>query len=470
MKARTLFATLLSLLSLAAASCESDSTSEPTVDAGSVTGFDAGEEADASTVSACTPSTKGPTKHDANITNDETWAAEGSPHVVSGGVRVLDGATLTIEPCAEVWLEEDAVLGVRKGTFSAEGTATKPIRFTGKDGAAWTKLEFDAPGIARLAYVTIEGGGGAGVNDQDDTSVDVWGDDTFPADPVLYVDHVTIKGSGGVGIAMHSMATFVEGSHDLVITGSGGDAWPYAMSLEEHSIDSLPTGSYTGNKKDEIYLRLRGAGTAGDGLKVDATLHDRGVPYRLDGKFNVAVNEDGDRLATLTIEAGVTVKFPKGKFFEIEHWTGDAPATGAIRALGTAERPIVLTSAEASPAPGDWGGLWFGNVPSAQNKLDHVIIEYAGAGCGCSSSSCSDINTYNGAVIITNRPAGGTSPFITNSTIRHIAGHGIQEGWRADGDTSIDFQPTNVFEDVSGCAQTHPLDNQGCPKPKPACW
>lgn len=423
---------------------------------------------DAAPVIECTAPTNGPTKHDSFIRKDETWTADGSPHVLTWDVYVTDGATLTIEPCAEVLLEKGRVLGTRDGKLLAEGTATKPIRIAGKDGAHWTKLEFNAPGLARLAYVTVEGGGGAGINDQDDTSVEVRGKGGVLSVPVLYVDHVTVKGSRGAGVAVHGWATFVEGSHDLVVTGSGGDRFPYPISIEEHSIDALPTGSYTGNEKDEIYLRLAGAGGAGDGLQSDATLHDRGVPYRLDGGFNVAVNEDG-KLSTLTIEPGVTVKVPKGKAFKIETWTGDTPASGALRALGTSERPIVFTSAEDSPAPGDWMGLWFGNIPSAANKLDHVIIEYAGADCGCSMGSCSNITDSEGAVMLSNRPAGG-SAFITNTTIRHVAGHGIVQGWRSEGDSSIDFGPTNTFVDVSGCEQTRPLNTLGCGTPKPACW
>lgn len=457
-------------LALAAAICAAFGCEGDPSPSSAEVGNDAGGSpaADAAPVVECTAPTKGPTKHDATIRSDETWTAEGSPHVLTWDVYVAGGATLTIEPCAEVLLEEGHVLGTRDGKLIAEGSATKPIRIAGKDGAKWTKLEAGAPGLTRLAYVTIEGGGGAGVNDQDDATVEARNNGTMPAVPVLYVDHVTVKGSRGVGVAVFGRATFVPGSHDLVVTGSGGDKWPYPISIEEHSIDALPTGSYTGNKKDEIYLRMVGAGGAGDGLKVDATLHDRGVPYRLDGGFNVAANEDG-KLSTLTIEPGVTMKFPKGKALKVEHWTNDNPATGALRALGTAERPIVFTSGEDAPAPGDWQGLWFGGVPSAKNQLEHVIVEYAGANCGCSTATCSAITDFDGAVILANRPAGGNA-FITSSMFRQIAGHGIVEGWRGDGDTSIDFQPTNTFDGVSGCVQTRPLNNQGCPTPKPACW
>ncbi|MCW3122983.1 MAG: hypothetical protein JWQ38_2475 [Flavipsychrobacter sp.] len=55
--------------------------------------------------------------------------------------------------------------------------------------------------------------------------------------------------------------------------------------------------------------------------------------------------------ATLTIESGVTIKVSKGKIAIVV-------ARGAkIMAEGTAAAPIVLTSAEAAPAPGDWGGI-----------------------------------------------------------------------------------------------------------------
>ncbi len=461
-------AILVTWMSAVALACVDDSNTSGAPDGGVMGSDDGG----AAVVNECTAPTNGPTVHDHNISADETWTAAGSPHVISSTVYVTGGATLTIEPCAEVLLEEGAVLGMRDGKLLAEGTASKRIHIAGKGGAKWTKLELNAPGLARLAYVDIEGGGGAGLNDQDDTTVEVRGDGEMPADPVLYVDHVTVKGSRGVGVAVFSLATFAPGSQDLVVTGCGGDKWPYPISIEEHSMDSLPTGSYTGNKKDEVYLRFAGAGRAGDGLKVDATLHDRGVPYRLHSGFNVAANEAG-KLSTLTIEPGVTMKFPKGKFFKVEHWTGNDPATGVLRALGTAERPIVLTSAEASPAPGDWGGLWFGGVPSAQNKLEHVIVEYAGADCGCSLATCNALTEFEGAVLLTNRPAGGTA-FITSSTIRHIAGHGVVEGWAfVNGDSrnaQIDFTPTNTF-DVTGCVQTLPGNTTagGCPSPKPAC-
>lgn len=162
-------------------------TSDPSPIPAAATDADGGAPgADAAPVIECTAPKNGPTKHDSNIREDETWTADGSPHVIAWDVYVTSGATLTIEPCAEVLLEKERVLGTRDGKLLAEGTATKPIRIAGNDGAHWTKLELNAPGLARLAYVTVEGGGGARINDQDDTSIEVRGKGDQLSVPVLY--------------------------------------------------------------------------------------------------------------------------------------------------------------------------------------------------------------------------------------------------------------------------------------------
>lgn len=53
---------------------------------------------------------------------------------------------------------------------------------------------------------------------------------------------------------------------------------------------------------------------------------------------------------TLTIEPGTTIKGENGSALAI---TRDAK----LEAVGTADQPIVFTSAQANPMPGDWGGV-----------------------------------------------------------------------------------------------------------------
>ena len=114
--------------------------------------------------------------------------------------------------------------------------------------------------------------------------------------------------------------------------------------------------------------------------------------YTLDGTVSV---KDG---ATLYIPAGTMIKAKKGYSSYVIVEQG-----GKIMAEGTADSPITFTSAEASPAAGDWGGLIlngkapisgsgtatcemdaavvYGGTASDDNSgvLKYVILNYTGA-------------------------------------------------------------------------------------------
>jgi hypothetical protein len=456
----------LGTIAFVGAGCENDSGAIPDSDGGTPNG-DGGEP-----VVNCPKPTSGPTLHKDDVGPNEVWTADASPHIVEYDVNIRNGNKLTIEPCAEVLVKKGKHLHVAYpgtpnvgGTVIAEGTAQKPIRIAAHDQEPWASLYVHAPGTVRLAYVTLENGGGGDF--EDGATINVLGDSEVPADPLLFVDHVTVKTSKGTGVWMQRGSTFVAGSKDLSITGSGSDEAPFPIQIEEHAIDALPTGTFTGNKVDEILLRTTGSGTAGGGLTVDATLHERGVPYRM-GKskldsFTIG-SASGGPTATLTIEPGVVMRFEKETALRVQTFTNQQPASAAIRAVGTAAKPIVFTSAAATPAAGDWRGLWFGGVPLASNKLDHVRIEYAGFDCSCSLNSCSGRSNSDAAIIFTGQLP---NAFVTNTTFKDVAGHAMVQAY--DGDF-VDLRPTNTFEGVSGCPQTLPRRTDGsCPNPKPEC-
>lgn len=453
-------------LALAAAACEEDSSSAP----------GGGPTPDTQTPGTprptCKPPTAGPTVHDGGqLENDEVWTADTSPHIVKRTVSVRMGRKLTIEPCAEVLLAKDQSLNVawpntpNSGLLVAEGTETTPIRIHGEDGARWGNIMIRQGGSARLAHVTLEDGG-AGEIDHGAT-IAVYGDGEDGADEMLAVKHVTIAKSAGVGAFLTRGAAFARGSTDLVVEASGNDADPYPLHIEEHAFDTLPTGKYTGNRRDEIIVHPAGGRFAGTGLLADGTLRNRGIPYRIGTtvghSLRIGGRPDG-KLVTLTIEAGVVMKFEKGSSLRVQYAQTQEPSTAAIRALGTAANPVVMTSAAAAPAPGDWMGLWFGGVPSDANLIDNVQIAYAGGACGCILNTCSQIERHEGAVIFTAPPK---QAFITHTKFVSSAGHGITQGF--DG-TFIDFKETNEFVSLAGCKQTKPRESTSvCPTPRPAC-
>lgn len=429
----------------------------------------------ASLASACGPAQEGspspqgcpvvmnatPTTHPLSIDRSETWTAAGSPHVVQGDTRLAEGTTLTIEPCAQVVFRPDASLTVARANtrLVAEGTADRPITFEGLAGARWGQVTVEGQGRGVLRHVSFADGGADRFHGN--ATLVLRGDLALPAKPVALLDHVTIEDSFGPGLVVERAGTFAPGSTDLVITRTGSEAIPFPVVLGEHAIDGLPAGRYTGNRVDEILVDPEGADGRG-GLQADATMRDRGVPYRIgDSRVDRFVIGMGGRQATrrttLTVEPGVTMRFHPGTRFEIEHYTGDFAASGVLRAVGTAARPIVMTSAAPAQRAGDWSGLWYGGIPSGDNALEHATIEYAGGDCGCVLLTCSDVTSHDSSVIFSQPPA---TAFVKNTRIAHGLGHGIFRGWR--GAATPDFMATNTFDDLAGCAQTVPGLEPGC--------
>lgn len=414
---------------------------------------------------ACPTKTTGPTVHEGGaITGHEVWTAEASPHIVEGRVDITDGATLEIEPCAVVELEEGVDVNVAfpgapaNGTLLAEGTADAPIVFRGHDGARWGRVFVRAPGEARLRHVTIDSGGGTDVFG---ASLVAYGAGTLPTQKGLLVDAVTVVGSWGTGVVLDRMAGFAGGSRELTITGCGSEDNPYPLRIDEHAIDSVPIGgSYRSNWLDAILIDPRAS------LGEDAVMHEVGVPYHVgDSPVDSLVIGTGDvnaPPATLTIEPRVTLAFHPETSLRIEQATGAFPATGALVAVGTADAPIVFTSLRDEPRPGDWVGLWFGGVVSPETQLTHTRIAYTGADCGCVLVTCSELDGYEGAVITSQQPP---RAFIESSVIAHGSGHGVVLGYSG---APIDFTSDNQFDDLGGCAATLP-SMATCPTPRPSC-
>src|SRR4051812_35959681 len=84
--------------------------------------------------------------------------------------------------------------------------------------------------------------------------------------------------------------------------------------------------------------------------------------YRLRGYVYVATG------ATLTIDAGTKIVSNKDSAGVLVIYRG-----AKIQAVGTAAEPIVFTSAESAPAPGDLGGIII--VGQAKGNANHSVIE-----------------------------------------------------------------------------------------------
>lgn len=440
--------------------CSSDqstpASTTPVNDAGTPT-------ADAAPTAQC-PTPTGPTTHPGTVAT-ETWTAALSPHIIGSDTSIT--GTLTIEPCAEVQIAAGKTVGVGgTGKIVALGTATQPIHIGKKDDSPFASITAVSGGTLQFAYVTVDGGGDP-LNAIADTAgmISLQGSDqTAPTQPTFAADHVTLSGSKSNGVVLQNGAGFAPSSNALTITGSA----VYPINIWSRAVDTVPTGTYTGNGKDEIVLPA----TAGnEAIRNDATMHNRGVPYRVgtsnsQGTLTIATGPNNGSLATLTIEAGVTVKVIKGGVISVEPAVGTSTATGALIAAGTADAPIVFTSAEATPAAGDWLGIWFGETPAASDKIDHAQIQYAGGTSTSEGDSCNipPIGLHNDAAIRIFGPPG--TEFVTNTAISDSAANGIDRSWQG---TPTEFLTTNTFTRVARCTETYPRASTlpACPTPVP---
>jgi len=416
-----------------------------------------GKLPDAPPPPACAAVTGAGTMHVGTVATAETWTAADSPHLVPADLTV--SATVTIEACAVVRIADDRSINVRAGgSLVAAGMPDLPVTIERADPtASWASIAALGGGTLSFTHTNITGGGDP-LNRVIDLAgaIDVAGS-APPTAGILHVDHVSISGSESNGVNLHDGGGFDASSTDLTITGS---VVAPIVTFARH-VGTIPSGTYTGNTEDAIVIR----GTGGpEAIAEDATMHARGVPYRVGLAANAVLDVvNVNAPPTLTIEPGVKLKFTTGSTLRIDPASGTTPAAGTLIAAGTLVDPIIFTSAADTPAAGDWFGIWLGRAPTPATKIDHARVEFAGRASGSGSDSCIPVGQTgpNDAAI---RILGGipASVFITNTHIVSSARHGIDLGFRSD--AKPDFATPNTFTNVPRCATTTPRDANGaCP-------
>lgn len=194
---------------------------------------------------------------------------------------------------------------------------------------------------------------------------------------------------------------------------------------------------------DESYVTVSGVV-----ISQSATWSNVGVPYRLTQGATVA---GSDEMAVWTLDPGVVVEVADG-----ERVTIGAAGHGQLVAVGTADEPIVFTSASDSPLAGDWTGVVVQQEQST-STLVNVEILYSGF------SDVFDAGLYisgNDAAVVAEElhVAHGAADGITvwngtlslsSSEIRGNAGDGLAVGVFGD---LVEVSST-VFADNGGAAR-----------------
>jgi hypothetical protein len=306
-----------------------------------------------------------PTVHSTPITADETWREANNPHLVrcpSMSRLEVNGAsapvTLTLEAGVEVLFEADCELRITNGALKAMGTQEKAIRMASSQSSpikgAWRGLVFNTAGSAsELNHVTLSH---CGASAGEDACVALLNG----AAPVLR--NVTVENSGTAGVLVaNDGSAFGTGSTALSISGSTS----HAVSIGVNQAGTLPTGgTFTNNTSNVIRL-------VGTTVSRTQTWPHLGIPYVTTDNITVA----GVDAPELTLAAGTVVRF--GADFGLYVAKGDR---GGFIVDGTADKPVLLTSDSATPAPGDWRGVHLLGDTTNTARISHATIEYAGAG------------------------------------------------------------------------------------------
>jgi hypothetical protein len=411
--------------------------------------------------------------HAANVTTDQTWAGNGTVHLVTNSIDILAPATLTIQKCAIVKLKAGVQIvvdgnpsgGVAKLLVAGDDPSTGRVFFQTADANQfWGALVgVNKNSLIELNYAVILDGGNNGGAERNAT-ISMTGSSTLP-DPVLKINFVAIGNMAGAGIYLNN-AAFTADSSELGIVGSPD----YPIALSAMALGSIPTYTGTSNAHDEA-LVVNNAN-----IFDNLTIHNRlPIHFKTDGVRVAGLAPTFVPNITLTLDAGVVFKFeplstsPPMIIFGTNGQTTDENA--ALVANGTAELPIIFTSGAATPAPGDWAGIWL--LTSNGSQLTNVTIEYAGGDASIGPVNCGPIDPsihqqarHTAALLVgdgTDMQYIPPGNLIANSTFRNNAGNfAIDSVWDTSG-FGPSLKATNTFTSPGlFCPQSKNLMPLGC--------
>ncbi|MGI9304524.1 MAG: right-handed parallel beta-helix repeat-containing protein, partial [Gammaproteobacteria bacterium] len=169
-----------------------------------------------------------------------------------------------------------------------------------------------------------------------------------------------------------------------------------------------------------------------------------GAAVRLSGNVGVeTITVDAG--GTLTLSAGARLRFADGHKLSV---------SGTLRIEDSVGNPVVLTSAQSTPAVGDWGGIEI-NSSATNVLLSQFVVEYATAGIDVNSYAVTEIHyctlrhnehgikfrrglsTVQGCLIANNTVSGvhtygwGTVPQVSGNTLRANQRDGIHIDYRS---------------------------------------
>lgn len=267
---------------------------------------------------------------------------------VLGDVVVVEGGSLTVGAGTVLKFVQGASLTVAAGgALNASGTADFPIVFSGTRAEVghWAGIRFENADseLNRLEQVVIEY---AGQGEDDAAALALVSSEVEPSR--LSVNGLLVRGSEALGFIIDA-GTALDRFDAVVVTDSASPGRLPAMLAGQIG----PGSSFRGNQTDLMELFPGRVERMTVWPEID-------VPW---DSAELAVS------APLSIPAGSELQFAVGRGVSVS-------PEGSLRAIGTSAEPVLFTG--LSKEPGFWDGVSFAFSSSPDNRLEHVIIEYAG--------------------------------------------------------------------------------------------
>jgi hypothetical protein len=397
---------------------------------------------------------------DAHWTADKVYLI-GDDFKIEGHTLTVDaGTTICLYNSGKIYVGE----GIDPGEIHLNGTADKHITITGfakSDDASQLDapiggIQFDTYEGSKLSYVDVwyggpGGGGGSWAFELTDTAQ---GNDKVTP---LLIDHLTIGEVQSRGFRVGT-PNGIDPASKITFTGfaphQSGDP-DYELTAELNFYAEKSVANSLTMYKDNIPAAVQRVQlqTAAPPLYIDhdAEITDIGLPYWYKDGSLIVAGVDDDHGATLTVDAGVTLHM--GKQLQV----GDKHEGNLVLA-GTADAPVILTSAEEVPGAGDWEGIYFlGNFyDPTKSKISYTQIAYAGLDLlsvsGLHVGRCGE--DFGGAIQISS-PGGITydGPSITHTSIAHSQTYGIaSDAGSNSGALTNDYSATALGNTFTDCA------------------
>ncbi len=343
------------------------------------------------------------------MTNGGTWNDPNITYLITGGITVPVGKTLTISAGQVVKFSEFGNFGITvNGTLAANGTVGAPIYFTtSRDDAVggdatnnglsdsylgqWDALKFNSTSLANvLDHVEVRYGGEAG------------GGSVIANGGPLTLTNSKVMNSAQAGVRILNS--------NPTLTNVTFQANEIAASMDLNSNPAITGVTMIGNGVNA--LRVDGGVMTNGGL-----WNDPDITYVVQDGITVPVGK------TLTIAAGQVVKFREFGNFGIT-------VNGTLAANGTQAAPIYFTTTRDDTIGGDtynngqsdvyagqWDSLTFNNT-SVANILDHVELRHGGeSGVGMVVLNSAPLTLTNSKVIdssVSGIRIQGSNPVMTN--------------------------------------------------------